>query len=66
MKGTQNEMILHHLKEHGSITTIEAFTLYGITRLSGRIWELRKNHNIEGVKETNRNGKTYARYFLKE
>lgn len=54
------------MKEHGSITTIEAFTLYGITRLSGRIWELRKTHNIEGVKETNKNGKTYARYFLKE
>ena len=59
-------MILHHLKEHGSITTIEAFTLYGITRLSGRIWELRKTHNIEGVKETNKNEKTYTRYFLEE
>ena len=66
MKGTQNEMILHHIKTHGSITTIEAFTLYGITRLSGRIWELRKNHKIEGVKETNKNGKTYMRYFLRE
>lgn len=57
-------MILHHIKTHGSITTIEAFALYGVTRLSGRIWELRKTHNIEGVRETSENGKTYTRYFL--
>ncbi len=66
MKGTQNEMILHHIKTHGSITTIEAFTLYGVTRLSGRIWELRKDYNIEGVREKSSKGKVYIRYFLKE
>lgn len=39
--------ILDHLKEHGSITSMEAFKCYGITRLSARIKELRdKGYNI--------------------
>ena len=66
MKGTQNEMILHHMKMHGSITTMEAFQMYGVTRLSGRIWELRKNHNIIGTPETTSTGKKIVRYSLKE
>lgn len=66
MKGTQNEMILHHMKVHGSITTMEAFQKYGVTRLSGRIWELRKNHNIIGTPETTKNGKKIVRYSLEE
>lgn len=43
---TQNDMILNHLREHGSITSKEAIDAYGITRLSGRIFELRKRGNI--------------------
>ncbi len=38
---TQCEKILRHLEDHGSITTYEAFVEYGITRLSGRIYDLR-------------------------
>ena len=64
---TQNEMLLHHMREHGSITTMEAFSLYGVTRISARVWEMRHaGHNVDKVMETNDNGKTYARYFLKE
>lgn len=63
---TQCEMILHHMKTHGSITTMEAFTLYGVTRLSGRIWELRKNHNIIGTPDTTKSGKKIVRYSLQE
>ena len=66
MKGTQNEMILHHMKVHGSITTMEAFQKYGVTRLSGRIWELRKKYNIISTPVTTINGKKIARYSLKE
>ena len=66
MRGTQNEMILHHIKVHGSITTMEAFQLYGVTRLSGRIWELRKNHNIISTPETTKTGKKIVRYSLEE
>ena len=66
MKGTQNEMILQHIRTHGSITTMEAFQKYGVTRLSGRIWELRKTPNIIGTPETTKSGKKSVRYSLKE
>lgn len=38
---THCERILRHLRDFGSITTLEAFRDYGITRLSGRIYDLR-------------------------
>jgi len=38
---TQNEMILKYLRDHGRITTYDAFR-HGITRLSARIYDLRK------------------------
>ena len=48
---TQNEMILNHIKKHGSITSMEAFAEYNITRLSGRIHELRaQGYNITSNK----------------
>ena len=39
---TQCNRILDHLQRNGSITAKEAFELYGITRLSGRMWDLRR------------------------
>ena len=43
----QCEAILNHLMQFGSITTWEAIQQYGITRLSGRIFDLRKaGYNI--------------------
>lgn len=41
MKVTQRDKILRHLKDHGSITSIEAITEYGILRLASRINDLR-------------------------
>lgn len=41
MSITQNKQILTHLQEQGRITSLEAINKYGITRLSGRIFELR-------------------------
>ena len=38
----QNDLVLRHLKRFGKITTMTAFNRYGITRLSGRIFELRE------------------------
>lgn len=66
----QKDRVLHHLQEHGSISSLEAFTEYGITRLSARIWDLRHDgHFIVSEVETveNRFGEpvTYARYRLK-
>lgn len=68
---TQNERILRHLQDNGSITSFEAFTEYGVTRLSARIFELRDDgHQISGIFETakNRYGEkvTYQRYILAE
>lgn len=52
-------MILDHLKLYKNITTWEAFEMYGITRLSDRIFTLRKEYNItdEWVYKKNRYGK---------
>lgn len=55
---TLKREVLRHLKEYGSITTFEAFTEYGATRLSAIIFDLRKKHVIddEWIERTNRFG----------
>lgn len=51
MKTTQCDRILRHLRDYGSITSLEAITEYGILRLASRINDLkRKGYNI--VSET--------------
>lgn len=42
---SQNEIVLQYMKDHGRITTYDAFR-HGITRLSARIWELRHKQGI--------------------
>ena len=39
---SQCEMILNHIQEHGSITDLEAYTLYSIRRPAARVFDLRK------------------------
>lgn len=69
MKITQCDKVLRHLKDHGSITSIEAFNEYGILRLASRINDLRAQ-GIAIVSETatgkNRYGETthYSVYRL--
>lgn len=41
-KLSQEDVIARHLEKHGSITSMEAFETYRITRLSGRIFDLRQ------------------------
>ena len=66
---TQCERILRHLKDYGSITSLEAVTEYGIMRLASRINDLRAQ-GIAIVSETktgkNRYGETthFAVYRL--
>ena len=44
--------VLRHLKENGSITSLEAFELYGATRLSAIIFKLRqKGYEIKTTDE---------------
>ena len=64
---TQNETILNHIKERGSITSMEAFAEYSITRLSGRIHELREQgYKITTSREKAKNGAMYAVYRLQK
>ncbi len=47
---TKTSEVLRHLKENGSITSIEAIDAYGATRLSAIIFVLRRRgHDIETV-----------------
>lgn len=68
---TQEEKVLRHLKELGSITSWEAIMEYGITRLSAKIFNLRKQgYEIEKeyVTTKNRFGEycTFAKYMLRK
>lgn len=67
-KPTQKEQVLRHLQECGSITTLQAFKRYHITRLSEYIRELRADGYL--IKTTYRmHGKkpdVYATYVLEE
>ncbi len=56
---TQKQRLIKHLYAHGKITSLQAINLYGITRLSARIWELRHN---EGMEITNRHVSGKNRY----
>ena len=48
---SQEKMVLKHLQEHGSITSYEAIQLYGATRLSAIIFELRHREGLDIVTE---------------
>ncbi len=71
MAVTQCDRILRHLKDYGSITSLEAVTEYGIMRLASRINDLRAE-GVAIVSETktgkNRYGETthFAVYRLAE
>ena len=41
-KTTKSQKVLDHLQKNGAITSIEAIDLYGATRLSAIIYNLRK------------------------
>ena len=63
------ERILRHLQNYGTITTWEAITEYGCTRLSEYIRQIRLEYEIESeyIKFTNRYGEKskYVKYILK-
>ena len=66
---TQVELVLNHMKEHGAITPIEAFTDYGIMRLASRIHQITRMGiavEKEYVSGKNRYGVTvhFTRYKL--
>ena len=55
-KKNQRERILDYIREHGSITTMDAFMDLGIARLASRIHDLRSDgYNIHGEMVTGKN-----------
>ena len=65
----QNDRILRHLRDHGTITSLEAMQEYGIMRLASRISDLKKSGipiRREMVSGKNRFGEatSYARYSI--
>ena len=65
---TQQERIVRHLRDYGSITSLEAMEEYGVMRLASRISDLKKSGlpiQREMVSGRNRYGEatSYARYF---
>ena len=69
-KFSQVNDVIKHLKAYGSITSLEAFETYGITRLSAIIYILRNEYDMqietESIRHKNRHGNTtnYAKYHL--
>lgn len=68
-KSSQKQRILGYMKEHGSITCLEAINAFGCMRLPARISDLKEEgHLITKRMElgTNRFGEPtrYARYSL--
>lgn len=64
------ERVLSYMREFGSITTFNAFTDLGCTRLSEYIRQIRIDHNVrdEWVSTLNRYGEKvqYKKYWLEE
>jgi hypothetical protein len=70
-KQTQEDMVLDYMQKCGSITTLDAFIDLGITRLSAKIYNLKKDgHEIidEMIKVKNRFGEDISvkKYMLAE
>jgi hypothetical protein len=45
-KTNKTQKVLEHLKKYGKITSLEAIDLYGATRLSAIIYNLRHRNNL--------------------
>ena len=68
---TQNERVIAWMRDHGSITQMEAMNEFGIMRLAARISDLRRTGYVIHrymVTGKNRYGETitYAKYELEE
>ena len=68
---TQEQRILKHLKDYKHITSWEAIMEYGVTRISARIFNLKKQGykiKTERISTKNRYGDSvsFAKYILEE
>lgn len=61
----QTRKVLSHLERRGSISPLEAFGVYRITRLAARIKEIRNaGFKVETIMKTDPTGTKYAEYRL--
>ena len=66
-KITQEEQVLEYMRKHGSITSMDAFRTYQITRLSAVVFNMKKHgYDVETMRETSQYGTRYGRYVLHE
>lgn len=70
-KMTQCERVLRHMKDFGSITSLEAMSEYGIMRLASRISDLKdQGYSIVAERMTGKNRyeepTSYCVYRLKD
>ena len=66
MKNNQKQRILEYLKNGNSLTPLDALQLFGCFRLSGRIWDLKRDgYDIKStiIKDEN-TGKYYSKYWI--
>lgn len=52
---TQEDKVLLYMQKHGSITSLDAFENFGTTRLSAKIYNLRKTIKIKAERITVKN-----------
>lgn len=69
---TQEQQVYDYIKNHGSITTMDAFIDLRITRLSAQIFNLKEELKVEDKErivdewEYGENGKKWKRYKIME
>lgn len=63
---TQKQLVLRHLREQGSITTLIATRRYLCFRLSERIRELERDGFVINHTPVEKNGRRYMAYSLVE
>jgi len=61
---SQKQQVLNHIKKHGSITPMQAFSRYQITCLAERIRDLRDSGHKIASEYVKRKGKRFAKYRL--
>lgn len=53
---TQKQMVLNHMDKYGKITSMEAFEMYGITRLAARVHDLKSaGYTIDSESKSKKN-----------
>ncbi len=64
---SQEQQILEYLQSGKTITIWESIQLFHCTRLSGRIYDLKKaGHNIHSEPIQGENGKRFSKYWLEK